>query len=64
MGLHFLIFMWRNLENKKKLTLVQIMNSVGMNSKNIIYNVNISMIMLLWVVFSMNTTGMNSVSCE
>ena len=41
MGLHYLIFMWRNLENKKKLTLVQIMNSVGMNSKNIIYNVSI-----------------------
>jgi hypothetical protein len=35
MGLHYLTFTGRNLENKKKLTLVQIMNSVGMKSMSI-----------------------------
>ena len=33
--------MRRNLENKKKLMPVRIMNSAGMNSKNIVNNVSI-----------------------
>ena len=41
MGLHYLTFMKRNLENRKNLTLVRITNSVGLNSKNILNNVNI-----------------------
>ena len=36
MGLHYLIFMGRNLENGKKLTLVRIMNSVALNNKNVV----------------------------
>ena len=36
MGLHYFIFMGRNLENRKKLILVQIMNS-----KNIMNSVGI-----------------------
>ena len=34
MGIHYLTFMGRNLEYKKKLMLVQIMNNAGMNSMN------------------------------
>ena len=41
MGLHYLTFMGRNLENKKKLMLVQITNSASMNSKNIVNRVGI-----------------------
>jgi hypothetical protein len=35
MGLHYLTFMGRLLEIKKKLTPIRIMKGVGMNSKNI-----------------------------
>lgn len=38
MGLHYLTFLLRNLENRKKLTLVQIMNNAGFNNKNIVNN--------------------------
>ena len=42
MGLHYLIFMERNLENrKKKLTLVRVMHSSSLNRKNIVNNVGI-----------------------
>ena len=41
MGLHYLTFMGRKLENKKKLTPVRIMNSASINSKNIVNNVSI-----------------------
>ena len=34
MALHYLTFMGRKLENRKKLTPVQIMNSAGMNIVN------------------------------
>ena len=34
-GLHYPTFMGRNLDNKTKLTPIRIMNSVDMNSKNI-----------------------------
>ena len=40
MGLHYLTFMGRNLKNKKKLTFVQIMNSVGMNNNDIMSHVS------------------------
>jgi hypothetical protein len=41
MGLHYLTFMLRNLENKKRLTLVQLMNSVSLDSKSIVNSVGI-----------------------
>ena len=41
MGLHYLTFMGRNLENKKKLMHLQIVNSANMNSKYIMNIVNI-----------------------
>ena len=41
MGLRYLYFMGRNLKNKKKLTLVRIMISVGLNKKNIMNSVGI-----------------------
>ena len=33
--------MGRNLENRKNMTPIQIMNSVGLNSMNIVHNVGI-----------------------
>ena len=36
MGLHYLTFVGTNVENRKKLRLVRILNSVGMNSTNIV----------------------------
>lgn len=36
MGIHYLTFMGRDLENKKKLTPVQTMNNVGMINMNIV----------------------------
>ena len=41
MGFHFLTFMGRNLLNKKQMMSIQIMNSGGMNNKNIVKSVNI-----------------------
>ena len=41
MGLHYLIFMGRNLENRKKLTPTRIMNSANMHSTNIVNNVGV-----------------------
>ena len=41
MGLHYLTFMLRNLENRKKLTFVRLMNNVSLNSKNIVNSVGI-----------------------
>lgn len=41
MGLHYLTVMGRNLENKTKMALVQIMNIANMNGKNILNNINI-----------------------
>ena len=40
MDLHYLTFMGRNLENRKKLTLVQTMNNDGMKNKNVGNSVN------------------------
>jgi len=39
MGIHYLIFMGRNLANKKKLTLVGIVNSTSMNNVSIVNSV-------------------------
>ena len=39
MGKHYHTIMERHLENRKKLTLVRIMNSVNLYSKNIMNNV-------------------------
>ena len=36
MGFHYLIFEGRTVENRKKLMLVQIMNSAGTNKENIV----------------------------
>jgi hypothetical protein len=41
MGFHCLPFMGRNLENKKYLTPVRIMNSAGLIHKNIVNSVDI-----------------------
>ena len=41
MGIHSLTFMGRNLENRKKPMLVQIMNDAGMSSQNGLNGVNI-----------------------
>ena len=41
MDVHYLTFMGRNLENKKKMMPIQRMNSVGINNKNIVNSVNI-----------------------
>ena len=41
MGLHYLAFTGRNLGNRKKLTLVRLMNNVGLHSKNVVNNVHI-----------------------
>ena len=40
MGLHYLTFMGRNLRDRKKLMLVQMMNSVNMNTKNSVNSVS------------------------
>ena len=39
MGLHYLTFMERNLENKKNL--IQVMNNASMNNKNIMNSLGI-----------------------
>ena len=41
MGLQYLTFMERYLENKKKLTMLRIMNSAGVSSMKIVNNVDI-----------------------
>ena len=41
MGIHHLTFMRRNLENKKELMPVQIMDSACMNSTNIVSSIGI-----------------------
>ena len=56
--------MRRNLENGKNLTLVQIMNSAGMNNKNIENNVSIFSDSATMIVLSVNNVGMNNVSYE
>ena len=40
MGLHYLTFMRRQLESRKKLTLVRTMNNASVNGKNIMNNVD------------------------
>ena len=68
MDLHYLTFMRRNLQNKKKLMPVRIMNIVNMNIKNIVNNVGIvndaliNMPFLLMVLLG-NNHGMNNDSC-
>jgi len=39
MGLHYLTFMGRNLENRKKLMFIQIMENAFMNLMNIVNSV-------------------------
>ena len=41
MGIHYLTIMGRDVENKKNLMQVRIMNRANMNSKNIVNNVGI-----------------------
>lgn len=41
MGLHYHTYMGNDLENRKILTLVRMVNCVGMNNKNIVDNVGI-----------------------
>ena len=65
MGLHYLTFMGRNLDSKKKLTQVWVVNSVGMNNMNIVNSVGI--VNIYNVVMNsmfMNYAKMNNDSCE
>ena len=65
--------MGRNLEDRKKLTPVRIMNSADLNNVNILYIVyifnGIIVIIIMtrkifgWTLFPMNILGMNSNSC-
>ena len=41
MGCHYLTFMERNLENRKKLMPIRIMHSASMNSRNIVNSVGV-----------------------
>ena len=41
MGIHYVNFMRRNLENKKKMLLVRVTNNAGLNSMNIVNRVGI-----------------------
>ena len=50
MGLHYLTFMGRNLENSKKLMLVRTMNSASLNSQNIMNSVGIFNVVLILIV--------------
>jgi len=36
MGFYYIVFMGRNLENMKKLTLVRIMDNVSLNDKHVV----------------------------
>ena len=49
-GLHYLTFMGRNLENSKKLMLVRTMNSASLNSQNIMNSVGIFNVVLILIV--------------
>ena len=62
MGLHYLTFMGRNLENKKKLMPVRIMNSAALNSENIVISASIFNVVLILIIISRNNMGMNNVS--
>ena len=54
----------RNLENKKKLMLLQIMNNDGLNSKNIVNCVSTFNDIYILIVIQGNNHEMDSVSCE
>ena len=61
---HYLIFMGRNLVTRKNLAPVQIMNSVSMNSKNIVNNVGIfNDYVVMNSIFS-NNIGLDNDLCE
>ena len=64
MGLHYLTFMRINLENREKLTLDCVMNSVGMNNKIIVNYVGIFNDSVAMNSISLNNTKMNNVSYE
>ena len=56
MGPHYITFMGRSLENKKKLMPVWIVNDAGISS--------LLIATLLWIVFSSNNAKMNNDSYE
>lgn len=58
--------MRRNLDNKKKLTPIQIMDNVGLYSKNIMNRVGIhnDIFLLKTMIISRNNIGINDVSCK
>ena len=60
MGLHYPTFMKINLENKKKLTLIRIMNNAGLNSKNIVKSVGILKDIVLLIVLIGYNVGMTN----
>jgi hypothetical protein len=53
--------MGKNLENKKKLMPVQIMNSAGLNSKNIVISAGNFNVVMILIVIPSNNIGMNNV---
>ena len=64
MGLHYLTFIGRNLENRKKSTPMQIMNKASINSKNIVNIVGIFKYIIVIDSVLVNNTKMNNVSCK
>ena len=64
MVLHYLTFMGRNLENRKKATLVHVMNIVGTNSKNVVNIVGICKYTIVINVALVNNINMKNVLCK
>ena len=62
MGFHYLTFMGRNLESRKKLTPVRLMNSAGLNNKNIMNSVGIFNYNSNIIINSRNDNMMNNIS--
>ena len=60
-GLQYLTFTGRNLENKKTLIQIQLMNRANINNKKIVNICGILVIVLLWTLFIVDNTRMNNV---
>ena len=63
MDLQYLTFVGRNLENKKQLTLLQMMNNAGLDSKNIMNSFSIFNDNMTLIGFVGYNIGMNNISC-
>jgi hypothetical protein len=56
--------MKRNLEHRKKLTMLRIKNNADLNNKENMNSVGIFNDKLLLIVMSWNNNGLDNVSCE